>query len=60
MCGSGLDAPHVGGLGSPNALHDVELDPLPLLQRAGCVVHNGVEMHKDVRAVAIRGRFWTG
>jgi hypothetical protein len=46
----GGDRSHVGGLESPLALVDVELDFLPLLQRAIPAGLDGAEVHEDVLA----------
>jgi hypothetical protein len=54
VTGSGSDSPHVGGLGALRALHDVELDPHPLLQRAVPGVRDGAVVHEEVRAVPVR------
>jgi hypothetical protein len=46
----GGDRSHVGGLESPLALVDVELDLLALLQRAIPAGLDGAEVHEDVLA----------
>src|SRR5919198_2381293 len=45
------DGSHVGGLGFPLALLDVDLDLLPLLQRAVPAGLDGAEVHEDVLAL---------
>src|SRR6266511_84567 len=45
-----LQRPHVGGLGALRPRRDVELDSLPLFERAVAVGLDRAEMHEDVRA----------
>src|SRR6266487_1233139 len=45
-----LQRPYVGGLGALRPLGDVELDGLPLLERAVAGRLDRAEVHEDVRA----------
>src|SRR6266496_1572789 len=49
-CLLALQQPHVGGLGALRPRRDVELDDLPLVERAVAVGLDRAEMHEDVLA----------